>query len=89
MSGENLEKKRELPLDRELPPKRMEQPLLDGFLQAEAEAREASIDRETMIRYRQSLAARWFNYYKRTQNQKRKQEILRQYNRIANINQRS
>lgn len=46
MSGENLERVRELPLDREKP-KTYSQPFLDGFLQADAEAREAMIDETT------------------------------------------
>lgn len=47
MSGEKLEKRREMPLYRELTKRGMVQPFLDGFLEADAMAREQMIDDTT------------------------------------------
>lgn len=60
---------------------------LPGFLDAEAEARESSIDRDTFIRRKQALAQRWFGYYKKCKTQK-KLRLIDQYNKIATMRQR-
>lgn len=64
-----------------------EQPFLDGFLKAEAEARESSIDSETYLRRKLALAHRWFEYYKREKNQAKKSKLTDQYNKIALMKQ--
>ena len=61
---------------------------LDGFAQAEAEAREAKIDKEASLRHKQAMAQRWFGYYKKCSDQKKKMALVDQYNRIAQMNQR-
>lgn len=65
-----------------------EQQYLPGFLEAESEARESSIDEETFIRRKQALAKRWFGYYRKCQDQKKKASIIEQYNMIAIQKQR-
>lgn len=52
-----------MPLDREIPKRRFEQLFLDGFLKADAEAREAMIDETT----RQVHLARQFIRYDKAQ----------------------
>ena len=61
----------------------IEQPFLDGFLKAEAEARESSTDSETYLRRKLALAHRWFEYYKREKNPEKKSKLVSQYNRIG------
>lgn len=67
---------------------RYEQPDLDGFAQAEAEAREAGIDKETKIRYKQAMAQKWFKYYRACKDPKKKIALIDQYNKIAQQRQR-
>lgn len=63
----------------------MEQPLLDNFLSAEAEARESVIDHDARFRHKKAVALRWFKYYRACKDEKKKVELLRQYNRIARM----
>lgn len=63
----------------------IEQPFLDGFLKAEAEARESSVDSETFIRRKQALAQRWFGYYRKYKGDRN--AIIDQYNKIALMKQ--
>lgn len=65
-----------------------EQDDLPGYLDAEAQARESDIDQETRMRHRQAVAMRWFKYYKMCKDEKKKAELVRQYNLVANIKQR-
>ena len=65
-----------------------EQDDLPGFLDAEAQARESNIDRETYMRRKQALALRWFKYYKMCKDPKRKLELANQYNLVATMRQR-
>ena len=62
---------------------RYEQPDLDGFAKAEAEAREASVDREAFIRRKQALAKRWFGYYRKCKDPEKKNKLIDEYNWIA------
>ena len=72
---------RELPLERELPPPRMEQ--------AEFESITNPIDdREAFIRHKQELARRWFGYYKKCKDQKKKMSLVDQYNYLAHQRER-
>ena len=66
-----------------------EQDYLPNFLEAETEAREASIDKEAFIRHKQAMAKRWFGYYRKCQDQKKKMSLIDQYNKIAQQRQRS
>ena len=66
---------------------RYEQPYLDGFLDAEAKARESDIDIETYKRHKQALAMRWFGYYQKA-TKKSKGVLIRQYNQIASMLER-
>ena len=59
------------------------QDFLPGFLKAEAEARESSVDSETFIRRKQALAQRWFGYYRKCKYQQKKFKLIEQYNKIA------
>ena len=59
-----------------------EQDYLDGFLDAEAQARESNIDRQTWFEHKQRLAMRWFAYYRKATKES-KQQLLKQYNQIA------
>ena len=65
-----------------------EQPDLDGFAQAEAEANQAVIDRETFIRHKEAMAKRWFGYYRKCKDQQKKMSLIDQYNKIAQMKQR-
>ena len=65
------------------------QDYLPGFFDAEAKVREADIEAETFKRRQQALAIRWFGYYKLAQKRKRQEELIKQYNRIATMRQRS
>ena len=79
MAGEKIEKARELPLEREKP-KTYSQPFLDGFLQADAEAREAMIDETT----RQVHLARQFIRFEKAQklcHNERTKAMLEKYKR--------
>jgi len=62
-----------------------EQPFLDGFLKAEAEARESVIDYDTWFRHKRNTALRWFKYYKMSKDPKKKEDLARQYNFLATI----
>ena len=61
---------------------------LDGFAQAEAEAREAKIDEETRIRHKQAMAQKWFRYYRACKDPQKKMSLIDQYNKIAQQRQR-
>ena len=67
----------------------MEQPYLDGFLDAEAQARESNIDSETFLRHKKAVALRFFKYYKACKDPVKKAELARQYNLVATMRQRS
>lgn len=67
----------------------MEQPYLDGFLDAEAQARESNIDPEAFLRHKKAVAMRFFKSYKMCKDEKRKAEIIRQYNLVATMKQRT
>lgn len=67
---------------------KIEQPDLDGFLQAEAEAREADIPYDAWLSHKKNMALRWFKYYKMNKDPKKKCDLVRQYNRIACIKDR-
>lgn len=62
---------------------------LPGFLDAEAEAREAGIPDDAAKRHQKALALRWFGYYKKSTDPNKRFDILRQYNKIASIRQRN
>lgn len=64
-----------------------EQPFLDGFLDADARARESNIDRQTYIEHKRRLAMRWFAYYKKA-TVASKQPLIKQYNMIASMIER-
>lgn len=66
---------------------RYEQDDLSGFLDAEAQARESNIDRQTYIEHKRRLAMRWFAYYKKS-TVANKRPLLQQYNRIASMIQK-
>ena len=80
-----IRKEREIRRWREImAQQRYEQDDLPGFLDAEAQARESDIDRETYIRHKQRLAMKWFAYYKKA-TKASKQPLIRQYNMIASM----
>ena len=58
---------------------------LPGMLEAETEARESKIDHEAFLRRKQALAHRWFGYYRKCKDQKKKMLLIDQYNRIAKV----
>ena len=66
-----------------------EQDYLDGFLDAEAQARESDISEEAKARHQKALSMRWFGYYKKSNDPNKRFNILQQYNRIATMKQRS
>lgn len=66
----------------------VEQPYLPGFLEAEAEARESAIDRETFKRRKDALAHRWFGYYRKCKSQEKKFKLIDQYNWLATSRER-
>lgn len=85
---DRIRKERELKRWRDImAQQRYEQDYLDGFLDAEAKARESNIDRQTWFEHKQRLAMRWFAYYKRA-TVASKQPLLEQYNRIASMLER-
>jgi len=45
-------------------------------------------DREAFIRHKQAMARRWFEYYKRCQDQKKKFRLIDQYNALAQTRER-
>lgn len=40
-------------------------------------------DREAFIRRKRALAQRWFSYYRKCKNQKKKMDIITQYNAVC------
>ena len=76
---------REKPLERELPPKRL-QPH-PRFVQDDLPYFQQQDDREAFERRKQALAQRWFGYYKKCNTQK-KLRLVDQFNRIATMKQR-
>lgn len=68
---------------------RYEQDYLYGFLDAEAKARESDISEEAKQRHKKALAMRWFGYYKKSNDPNKRFDILRQYNKIATMRERS
>lgn len=73
---------REKPLDRELPPKRL-QPH-PRFVQDDLPYFQQQDDREAFERRKMALAQRWFGYYKKCNTQK-KLRLVDQFNRIATM----
>lgn len=65
-----------------------EQDDLPGYLDAEAQARESDISEEAKVRRQNALAMRWFGYYKKCQDPKKKIELAKQYNLVATMRQR-
>lgn len=65
------------------------QEYLPNFLKADAEARESTIDHEAYIRHKRSMAMRWFRYYRKSKDEKKKMKLIDQYNKIAMMKQRS
>ena len=61
---------------------------LDGFLDAEAQARESDISEEAKERHQRALALRWFGYYKKSNDPNKRFNIMKQYNQIATMRQR-
>lgn len=59
------------------------QEYLPNFLKAEAEARESTIDHEAYIRHKRSMAMRWFKYYHKCNDEKKKMKLIDQYNFLA------
>lgn len=85
---DRIRKEREIKRWREImAQQRYEQDYLDGFLDAEAKARESNIDRQTYIEHKRRLAMRWFAYYKKA-TVANKQHLLKQYNKIASMIER-
>lgn len=70
---------REKPLDRELPPKRL-QPH-PRFVQDDLPYFQQQDDREAFLRHKQAMAKRWFGYYRKCKGDRN--AIIDQYNRIA------
>lgn len=76
---------REKPLERELPPKRL-QPH-PRFVQDDLPYFQQQDDREAFERRKLALANRWFGYYKKCNTQK-KLRLVDQFNKIATMKQR-
>ena len=74
----------EKPLDRELPPKRLEpHPRLE---QMEMESIVAPIDdNKAFIRHREALARRWLSYYQKAKGLKNSMNLARQYGIITRM----
>ena len=70
---------REKPLDRELPPKRL-QPH-PRFVQDDLPYFQQQDDHEAFLRHKQAMAKRWFGYYRKCKGDRN--AIIDQYNRIA------
>lgn len=86
---DRIRKERELKRWREImAQQKYEQDYLDGFLRAEAQARESSISHEAFLRHKQAVALRWFKYYKLCKDTRKKSELVRQYNLAASMRQR-
>lgn len=77
---------REKPLDRELPPKRL-QPH-PRFVQEDLPYFQKQDDKEAFERRKMALANRWFGYYKKCKTQK-KLRLVDQFNKIATMKQRN
>lgn len=87
---ERIRKEKELKRWRDImAEQKYEQDYLPNFCEEEARAREKNISREAFIRHKQSVAMRWFKYYKMCKDPKKKMELARQYNLAATIQQRS
>lgn len=79
-----LQKQREIKRWRDIMAKvKYEQDYLDGFLDAEAQARESDISYEAWFDHKRRMAMRWFGYYRKAKTVERACEIVKQYNRIA------
>jgi len=74
-------KDRDLPLERELPPHRMEQMEFESIVNP-------IDDREAEQRHRQAMAKRWFGYYKKCTDQSKKNKLIDQYNSLAKPKER-
>lgn len=84
-----IRKERELKRWRDImAQQKYEQDYLDGFLDAEAQARESDIPEEAIKRRQNALAMRWFGYYKKSNDPNKRFEIMRQYNAIASMRSR-
>ena len=66
----------------------MTQDFLPNFLKAEAEARESDISYQAWFDHKRRVAMRWFKYYKMAKDQKKRDELARQYNLAATIKQK-
>lgn len=73
---------REKPLEREVPPKRL-QPH-PRFIQDDLPYFQQQDDKEAFERRKMALAQRWFGYYKKCNTQK-KMRLVDQFNRIATM----
>ena len=81
---DNLRKERELKRWRDImAQQRYEQDYLDGFLDAEAQARESDISYEAWFDHKKRMAMRWFGYYRKAKTVEKACEIGKQYNRIG------
>ena len=72
---------REKPLDRELPPQRL-QPH-PRFVQDDLPYFQQQDDYEAFLRHKQAMAKRWFGYYRKCKGDRN--AIIDQYNRIATM----
>lgn len=67
---------------------RYEQDYLDGFLDAEAKARESDISYDAWFDHKKRMAMRWFGYYRKAKTVEKASELGKQYNRIARMIER-
>jgi len=56
---------------------------LPGMLEAETEAKQASIDKETACRRKEALTRKWFGYYRKCKDPEKKFKLIDQYNFLA------
>lgn len=81
-----LQKQRELKRWRDImAQQKYEQDYLDGFLDAEAQARESDIPPEASFEHKRRMAMRWFGYYRKAKTVEQACKIGKQYNMIANM----
>ena len=83
---DNIRKERELKRWREIMGKqRYQQDYLDGFLDAEAKARESDIPEQASFEHKRRMAMRWFGYYRKAKTVEQACKIGQQYNKIASM----
>ena len=81
-----LQKQREIKRWRDIMTKvKYEQDYLDGFLDAEAKARESDIPEQASFEHKRRMAMRWFGYYKKAKTVEQACKIGQQYNKIASM----